>query len=875
VRKRSASSAGSLEAYRHKRDPVQTNEPFGAERKRSASATRSGRFVVHLHAARRTHYDLRLEYGGTLASFAVPKGPSLDPAEKRLAVRTEDHPVEYLEFEDVIPQGNYGAGAMIVWDTGRVTYLESTAEAGLTSGKVDFELAGYKVRGRFALVASGRRKGEDNQWLLLKKTDAWSRPDGEITEEDPYSVLSGLRVDELGAREEVFRELELEAERLGAPRKPLDASRLEPMLCAIGGAEIKDPNRLYELKLDGVRIVADRDGESVALRYRNGRAAVGYPDVARAVRALAPNRVVLDGEIIAFDERGRPSFQRIAPRIHARRPADVERAVGEVPVVYLVFDILQLGEHNLVSLPLRDRKALLLKLVRGRGLLRALDHLHGDGGPLWELCKERGLEGVVAKLASSPYRPGPRRSDDWVKIKCERDEDFVVVGWVEGRGGRQRLGALALGSYEKGRLIYRGKVGSGLDESSIETLLARLRPLESAEPTAEGELPPDTGRVHHVQPKLVVSVRYLEWTHDAHLRAPVFRGLRDDVAPASCTAQPGEAAIERVLEEDGVESPAVAQPAPGAFAATVAPRVVISNRDKVFWPEEGYTKGDLCDYYARVSHVMVPFLRGRPVVLVRYPDGITGKNFYQWRAPPGTPKWIRTLELYDEEKQLDRGTDKSVFLVDDANGLVHLANLGAIPLHVLASRETSPDCCDFLTLDLDIGQQPFRRAVELALSLREILGELGLVGFPKTSGQKGLHVLVPLGKGIVFETAKILVELIGRVLVARHPDMSTMERRVQNRGPKVYVDTGQTGRSRTIVAPYSVRAQRGATVSTPLTWEEVHAALDPSRFSMASVPARVAELGDPMEKLLEEQPDVPSAVLRLEKLVARAQKRAK
>jgi bifunctional non-homologous end joining protein LigD len=866
-------AAGSLEAYREKRDPARTTEPFGPERKRSATGTRSARFVIHLHDATRTHYDLRLEYGGTLASFAVPKGPSLDPVEKRLAVRTEDHPIEYLEFEDVIPEGSYGAGPMIVWDTGRVTYLETTAEEGLAKGKVDFELSGYKVRGRFALVASGRRRGEDAQWLLIKKADAWSRPGGEPTTEDPFSVLSGLRIDELATRGDVALDLETQAERLGAPRAELDARHLVPMLCATTGAKLDDPDRLYELKLDGVRIVADRRGESVSLRYRNGRAATGYSDVARAVRALAPGRLVLDGEVIAFDERGRPSFERIAPRIHARRPLDIERAVAEVPVVYLVFDILQIGERSLVSLPLRDRKALLMKLVRGRGLIRVLDHLEGDGRPLWELCTERRLEGVVAKRASSPYRPGPRRSDDWVKLKCERDEDFVVVGWVDGKGGRQRLGALALGSYENRRLVYRGKVGSGLNEKVIGELLERLRALEVDKNPAHGEPPREAGRTHFVRPELVVSVRYLDWTEDGHLRAPVFRGLRQDVSAASCTVSPGDAALDKVLEEEPPSAlPSADEPAAAAevTAETVAPRVVVKNRSKVFWPDEGYTKGDLLDYYARVAPVMLPFLRGRPVVLVRYPDGIAGKSFYQWRAPPGTPKWIRTLELYDEDKQEARGTDKSVFLVDDADGLVHLANLGAIPLHVLASRETSAEACDFLTLDLDIGQQPFRRAVELALSLRKLLGELELVGYPKTSGQKGLHVLVPLGPGIGFETAKILVELIGRLLVSRHHDVSTMERRVSKRGAKLYVDTGQTGTSRTIVAPYSVRAHAGATVSTPLRWEEVHGALDPTRFTIVSVPTRVREIGDPMAGLLDERPDVPRAVERLEKLLQKA-----
>jgi bifunctional non-homologous end joining protein LigD len=289
----------------------------------------------------------------------------------------------------------------------------------------------------------------------------------------------------------------------------------------------------------------------------------------------------------------------------------------------------------------------------------------------------------------------------------------------------------------------------------------------------------------------------------------------------------------------------------------------ISNPDKVFWPAEGYTKRNLCDYYAAVAGFMLPFLRGRPVVLVRYPDGVSGKNFYQWRAPEGTPSWMRTLELRDEERAA-QGDSKCVFLLDDVAGLVHVANLGCIPIHVLASTERALDECDFLTIDLDIGPQPFKSAVILALALRELLDEVGLVGFPKTSGQKGLHVLIPLAPGVSFDAAKLLVELLGRLLVARHPQLATMERRISKRGPKVYVDTGQTGRSRTIVAPYSVRAHPGATVSTPLGWDELHVGLDPARFTLSSVPVRLAELGDPMANLLAEAREVGPAVRRLE-----------
>lgn len=845
-------TADALERYREKRDPTRTTEPFAAAPD-AARATLVGRFVVHRHSATREHYDLRLEIGGTLKSFAVPKGPSLDPEKKNLAVNTEDHPLEYLEFEDVIPEGNYGAGPMIVWDRGRVRYLEGSAEEGVLRGKIDFELSGFKLAGRFALIHTGARRGaaEQNQWLLIKKADVHARPGEDVLERDPRSVLSGLSIEELAELPALARRIEELAVTLGAETGAVDARSLRPMACALDGASLEDPRRFYELKLDGARIVAERRGGSVVLRYRNGRLCTQtFPEIARAVARLPVERCVLDGEIVAFDESGRPRFQRLAPRLMTVRAEEVLRATAEIPVAYLVFDLLEFGSRSLLGLPLRSRKAVLAELVRGRGLVRALDHLEGHGQALYDFCRAERLEGVVSKRADSPYRPGPKRSQDWVKIKCERDEDLVVVGWEEGRGARQSLGALRLASFEGGELVLRGKVGSGLDRATLEAFERRLPQLEIAQCPAQGELDRPRGPVHHVRPELVVSVRFSGWTDDAHLREPVFRGVREDVPPSACVAAPpgGERLDPATLPE----------------AAAPVTRARLSNRDKVFWPEQGYTKGDLLDYYAAVAPVLLPFLRDRPVILVRYPDGIEGKSFYQWRPPEGTPSWIRTLELRDEEDRELRG-DKSVFLVDSLDALLYIVNLGCIPLHVLASRAPDLESGDFFTLDFDIGEGTFRDAITLASSLRELLAEVGLEGFPKTSGQTGLHVLVPVGPHVPFGVTKALAELFGRLLEARHPKISTTERRVEKRGPRVFIDTGQTGRSRAIVAPYSVRAVTGATVSTPLGWDEVNLALDPRRFDIVTVPQRLAERGDPLARLLEARPDVMAAVSALER----------
>ncbi|MES1172992.1 MAG: DNA ligase D [Myxococcales bacterium] len=866
----------ALKLYRDKRDPLATNEPFGAEHKSQGRETRSGRFVVHLHDASRPHYDLRLQVGGTLKSFAVPRGPSLTVLDKKLAVLTEDHPLEYLDFEEVIPEGNYGAGAMIAWDVGRVRYLETSAERGIEIGKIDFELDGFKLHGRFALVATGRRKAsgpndkKSNEWLLIKKQDAFAHPPGDILVEQPYSVLSGLTISDLADRARVVQELEAEAEALGAIRGPVDVANVAPMLCSLTGAELLDESRVYELKIDGVRIVADKHERAVALRYRNGRAASSsYPEIARAVASLAPARVVLDGEVVAFDPQGRPSFQRILPRIQADRPFDVRAAMNEVPVSYLVFDLLALNAFDLRPLPLLSRKTLLMKLLHGRGYVRALDHLEGDGRPLFELCRTQRLEGVVAKRASSPYRHGPRRTEDWVKIKAERDDEFVVVGFMRGKGNRSALGALCVASYSGERLLYRGRVGSGLDAATLSSLEQALEARRIEAFPAFGQPPEDAKGALWVRPELVASVRFLGFTEgEVRLRAPVFKGLRNDIHPGDCRAAPVSELVatppapeaEPQAEASAVEVAAL--PAPKAAKAQRS-RVTVSNPNKVFWTDEGYTKGDLCAYYASIAEVMLPFLHERPVVLVRYPDGIAGKHFFQWNVPAGTPDWIERIERVDEDDP--DGPKKTLFLLNSADALVHIANLGCIPLHVLAAQRGTLDECDFLTVDFDIADRPFSDAVRLALDLKQVLDDVGLIGFPKTSGQRGLHVLVPLGPGVNFDTAKLLVELLGRLITDKNPSIATMERRVNQRGSRVYVDTGQTGPSRTIVAPYSVRAYRGATVSTPISWEELHVALDTSRFTMLTLPRRVLEVGDPYAEFMSTRPDVAAAVTALSK----------
>ena len=865
-----------LDEYRRKRDRAPTAEPFGEDPGAQAGPTREGAYVVHLHDATRRHYDLRFEVGGVLASFAVPKGPSLDPRERRLAVRTEDHPVEYLDFEGVIPAGSYGGGPMILWDRGRIRFTGAAAEQGLADGKLDIEVHGHKLHGAFSLVRTRRTGREDGarraggEWLLIKKADAFAASERDRLAEAPRSVLSGLTVEELEDAPRIAEELEALAAAVGAPlRAPRPPGGFLPMLCAQEGAPLDEPGWLYELKLDGVRAIATREladgaGRRVTLTGRRLRDFTGtYPEVARAVDALAARRVVLDGEVVALDAAGQPSFQRLAGRIHLQRAGDVRLAMPEIPVLYVAFDLLALGDRDLRPLPLLARKELLRRLLPAPGVLRALDFVEEDGRALLSFCRARELEGVVAKRKLSPYHEG-ERTGDWVKLKCERDDEFVVVGFTRGEGVRARLGALDLASYEGDRLVYRGKVGSGFDERSITLVLERLARFATGAPVAEGAyVPAPRGRTH-VRPEAVASVRYMGFTDDGQILHAVFRGLRDDVPPRACTAGPP------AIPAAELESAPAAARAPRVLAgrpSLPAPRrVAISHPDKVLWPGEGLTKADLCGYYEAIAPLMLPYLKDRPVMLVRYPDGIQGKHFYQWNVPPGVPSWIRRFRM----EAPDRGDIHEVVLVEDAATLVHLANLGAIPIHVLAGRVGHLDDADFLTIDLDVKHATLDAAIAIAGTLRELLDTIGLAGFPKTSGQSGLHVLVPLGPGVSHEAARALADLLGRLLVQRHRATATMQRYIEKRGPRVYVDTGQTGRWRTIVAPYSLRARPGATASTPLRWDEVAPGLDPARLTLRTVPARVAGMGDPMAGMLDERPDLRRAMDRLQRLVTEA-----
>ncbi len=850
-----------LDAYRRKRDPDRTPEPFGGGRTGAG-----GLFVVQQHAARRLHYDLRLEMDGVLKSWAVPKGPSIRPEVKRLAVHVEDHPLEYADFEGVIPRDNYGAGAVIVWDHGRYRSAKpENLRRQLERGLVEVEFHGHKLRGRWALA---RMAGTGKDWLLIRKSGE-PVPAEELTERHPRSVRSGLTLEEMRDPGTVRDALRARLRKVGAPVRSVSAREQGFMLATPAERAPAGADWLFEIKHDGVRVLAERAGDRITLVGRNGRVTTDrYPEIVSALRALAFDHVLMDGEIVALDARGRSSFQRLQARMGLTRPADVARVLGQVPVEAVFFDCLALEGHDLRRLPLEARKACLERVLPPRGVARYGDHVEADGPAFLEAAAEARLEGIVAKRRESAYVP--RRAGAWLKIKCQRRQEFVVGGYTAPQGGRTRFGALHLGLYDGPRLVYVSKVGTGFDGAELERLWRKLEPLRREASPFDAGTP--AGRGHHwVEPRLVAEVRFTEWTRGGGIRHPAYLGLRDDVRPENCRREPSD--TEGGLgdtEPVGAEPRAAERttdPMPPAGPSDRAPasppdasRVRLTNLDKVFWPAEGYTKGDLIGYYDAIASTMLPYLRDRPIVLTRYPDGIAGKSFFQKDAPEFAPDWVRTERVYS--KDTDREID--YFVVDDAEMLRYVANMGTIPIHAWSARVPALERPDWLVLDLDPKGAPFTDVVRVAQAVHRVLDDLELPSHVKTSGATGLHVLVPLGARYTHEQSRTLARLLAVMVVELVPAIATVARPLGARGGKVYVDFGQNGHGRTIAAPFSVRPLPGAPVSCPLDWTEVTARLEPARFTIRTVPRRFARRADPLRPVLGSGIDMAAALARLE-----------
>ena len=816
-------------------------------------------FVVHKHAARQLHFDLRLEMDGVLRSWAVPRGPSYDQNDKRLAVRVEDHPIEYGDFEGMIPKGNYGAGAVIVWDRGEWVPLEDWRE-GLEKGKLLFELKGYKLKGKWTLV---KIKKSERDWLLIKERDAYMKSPGDQFPEQ--SVLSGVTVEEMLAGVTPGSRLRAAAEKAGAATSRIDAREVQPMLAESADDAFTRDDWVFELKLDGYRLIASKANGEALLLTRNGNDYTAvFPEIARAIKALPIDELIIDGEVVCLDTDGKPSFARLQRRGRLTSDIAIRQAAVELPATFYAFDLLAVDDLDVRPLPLVVRKELLAQAVPKLGPVRFLEHIEREGEAFLAQVEKLGLEGIIAKKADAPYRAG--RTAQWLKIKAEATGDFVIVGFTQPKGSRSHLGALQLGDYVNGELVYAGRVGTGFNEELLRELGDLLEPIVRATPPCRGPLIgglttdtiPEIRTTTWVEPMYVCEVQFREWTPDGLLRHAAYLRARSDKRPQECVRQ-------GVIPDAAGAAPVASEPPPPPPTTPVKKTISFSNLKKVYWPAERYTKGDMIDYYRAVARWILPYLRNRPVVMTRFPDGIDGKSFYQKDAPEFAPEWMRTVRIWSEETQ----REIRYFVCDDEESLLYVANLGTIPLHIWASRVGSLELCDWCVLDLDPKEAPFSDVIRCAQALRQLCQSVGLSSYIKTTGKTGLHIMLPLGRQCTYAQSRTLGELLARVVLRELTDIATITRHVTKRGDKVYLDYLQNRHGQTIVAPFSVRPLPGATVSMPLEWEEVNDSLDPRAFTIKTAVERMERLSsDPVAPVLEEKPDLAQVLERLAGLMA-------
>jgi bifunctional non-homologous end joining protein LigD len=889
----------SLETYRRKRDFGRTPEPAG-DGATNPPPTTGNRFVVQRHRATRLHYDFRLEIDGVLMSWAVPKGPSLNPADRRMAVHTEDHPLSYFDFEGVIPKGQYGGGDVIVWDWGTFEPEETDDPgASVRRGELKFRLHGQKLRGRFTLVRIRSDDPEKDDWLLIHKKDDDADPAWDV-DAHPQSVKTGRTNDEVAAGADAVWDSAAPAEEAaidlaGAREAPLPEF-IEPMKATAADRPFDDPDWLFELKMDGYRIEAVVDDGSVRLWTRNRQDAARYfPDLA-AMRPtwIRARSAIVDGEVVALNEDGRPEFGLLQDRAGMGRfgPGRSERGRGgkpprgrDAPIVYYVFDILYHDGRLLLDVPLEQRKRLLRSVLGEHPVVRFGSHIETDGTDFHAAVAEQGMEGMVAKLRTSRYEPG-KRSRAWLKVKIRREQEAVVVGYEPGKGSHAELGSLILGLYEGDELRYVGEVGSGLDARTRRQLRKELE--EHRVEKAPVSNAPRIKGARWSEPRLVIRVEFSEWTDDGLLRQAAYKGLEIGRDPRGVTRErpvPARRAADTAEREaarsgrPAVQAPARAEqrdvsPGEPPQAATAdeleslermgkegtwdigGHAVRLSNLDKVLFPEPGYTKRDLIRYYVTIAPVMLPYLRGRALNLWRWPDGVTGGHFWQKEIPKYAPEWIQRW-TYPEAGSSEAHT---YLVADRVATMAWLANHATIDMHPWTSRTDAHRKPTYALIDIDPGEKTtLEQIVTFARLYRAALEHLGVTGFPKVTGKRGIQVWVPIRPVYTFDQTRTWVEGISRAVGATLPDAVSWEWEKSARRGRARLDYTQNAVNKTLVAPYAVRPVAGASVSAPITWDELDDPdLRPDGWNIQTILERVLARGDLFSGALELEQELPA-----------------
>jgi bifunctional non-homologous end joining protein LigD len=813
-------SSGSLAAYQAKRNFSVTSEP-----KAKRSPARGNRFVVQKHDARRLHYDLRLEMDGVLKSWAVTRGPSLVPGEKRLSVHTEDHPLKYIDFEGVIPAGQYGGGTMIVWDQGR-WIPDGDPHDAYARGRLTFTLEGERLKGKWHLVRTRGKPGQRNeQWLLLKSDDEAARAadDPDILEEETTSLKSGLTIEELAGQGEIRidhakREKVAKARSKTSPsptkvegaKKGILPAFVEPALAKLVESAPKGSEWLHEIKFDGYRMQARIDGGEIQLLTRKGLDwTAKFKPVAKALKDLKIPSALLDGEIVVEDEAGVSSFSALQQELKGK---------GE-RFVYYVFDLLYLDGKDLRKATLADRKAALRLLfddLPQGGTVRFSDHLEEDGATLVRHACRMGLEGIISKRADQPYRSG--RGNDWVKSKCTQRQELVIAGYLPSSTSKKAVGSLVMGVYDAGKLLHVGRVGTGFTAETAASLYKTLAPIEVAASSFADKIPAMASRgVKWVKPELVAEVEFRGWTHDRMIRQGSFQGLREDKDP------------REVVRETAVETPSDETP-----NAAILEGARLTHPDRVLWEDVGITKLGLAEFYTDIADQILPHIVNRPLSLLRCPGGSQKECFFQKHAWAGLDS--------DLVQRVTVGDDEAV-AIQDLAGLLALVQAGVLEIHPWGSTLTDPNRPDRMIFDLDPGEGVgWDAVIQGAVDVRDHLHGLGLASFVKTSGGKGLHVVVPIEPKASWDEAKAFAAGVAAAMTKANPTRYTDTMAKRARTGRIFIDYLRNGRGATAVAAYSTRARAGASVSTPIAWEELPSIRSGNQYRVGNLAARLPNL---------------------------------
>lgn len=780
----------SLKTYQQKRKFRETPEPKGKVTKQEGKLI----FVIHKHQATHLHYDLRLEKDGVLKSWAVPKGPSMDPEDKRLAIRVEDHPLEYAKFKGTIPEGNYGAGKVEIWDSG--TYIPIVTN----ENHWEFILKGKKLKGEFSLIKIKTER--DNNWLLIKMKENSRQKNNDKM---PHQI--------------------------------------KPMLTTLVDEPFDKSDWFFEIKWDGYRAIAETEKGKVKLYSRNLLSFENkFSNIVSELKKINHD-VVLDGEIVALDENGKPSFQLLQD--YEKNP--------KTELVYYVFDILYLDGTDLQNKPLWERKKILSEIIPKTGQIILSEHIEKNGINFFEAAKKQGLEGIVAKDKNSTYQQGVR-GQNWLKIKTHLRQEAIICGFTKPRGSREKFGALILGVYKGKELQYIGHTGTGFDQKSIESLYKKMKPLEQKQ-SPFIEVPKTNMPATWIKPKLICEIKFQGWTNDGSMRQPVFMGLREDKKP---TEVKKEIARERPTGKYFGNKILKNSESKNEIIRIDKQKISVSNLDKIFWPREKYTKGDLIDYYKEIADVILPYLKDRPESLLRFPDGIDGKSFFH-KDVDFAPPWIKTVEIKSESEN----KNINYLLCQNKVTLIYLINLGCIDLNPWNSRIGNLENPDYMVLDLDPEDIGFSEVIKTAVIAHEIMEDLEIPNFVKTTGLFGMHIYSPLGQKYNYEQARQLAQLIAIKINEKIPKITSVERSPTKRKGKVYIDCFQNARGQTLAAPYCVRAIDGARVSAPLEWNEVNEKLKPEQFTMKNMVKRIEKKGDLFKPVLGKGFDMEKVLKRL------------